>query len=238
MRLGIMQPYFFPYLGHFALIANVDRWIVFDVTQYTPKSWMNRNRVLHPKEGWQYISAPIANSSISLRTDQAMLADKKALLSSTLGKLSHYRPNAPYYRHVVKLVEDAFSQAGDDLVALNVSGLARVCEYLEIPFRYDICSRLALPLPDDLGPGDWAPTISALLGAKEYLNPAGGRALFDPQIFRQKGISLGFLDFQAYAYPVRNYAFEPGLSILDVLMWNSPEQVNDAIRANSRIERA
>ena len=48
MRLGIMQPYFFPYLGHFALIANVDAWIVFDVTQYTPRTWINRNRVLHP----------------------------------------------------------------------------------------------------------------------------------------------------------------------------------------------
>jgi len=55
MRLGIMQPYFFPYLGHFSLISSVDKWIVFDVTQYTPKTWMNRNRILHPKTGWQYV---------------------------------------------------------------------------------------------------------------------------------------------------------------------------------------
>jgi WbqC-like protein family len=48
MRLGIMQPYFCPYLGHFALIAAVDQRIVFDVTQYTPKTWMNRNPILHP----------------------------------------------------------------------------------------------------------------------------------------------------------------------------------------------
>ena len=49
VKLGIMQPYFFPYLGHFALIAHTDAWVVFDITQYTPKTWMNRNRVLHPK---------------------------------------------------------------------------------------------------------------------------------------------------------------------------------------------
>lgn len=51
MRLGIMQPYFFPYPGHFALIAHVDQWLVFDITQYTPKTWMNRNRILHPRGG-------------------------------------------------------------------------------------------------------------------------------------------------------------------------------------------
>ena len=51
MRLGIMHPFFFPYLGHFALIAAVDQWIVFDVTQYTPKTWMNRNPILQPDTG-------------------------------------------------------------------------------------------------------------------------------------------------------------------------------------------
>ncbi len=57
MRLGIMQPYFFPYLGHFGLIAACDRWVVFDTCQYTPRSWMNRNRVLHPAEGWTWATS-------------------------------------------------------------------------------------------------------------------------------------------------------------------------------------
>ena len=46
MRLGIMQPYFFPYLGHFSLIAAVDEWIVFDVTQYTPNLLKHSQNVL------------------------------------------------------------------------------------------------------------------------------------------------------------------------------------------------
>jgi hypothetical protein len=51
VKLAIMQPYFFPYLGHFALISQCEKWVVFDITQFTPKSWMSRNRVLHPKQG-------------------------------------------------------------------------------------------------------------------------------------------------------------------------------------------
>ncbi len=62
-----MQPYFFPYLGHFALIAHTDAWVVFDISQYTPKTWMNRNRVLHPTDGWTYVTAPLSNSSIHIK---------------------------------------------------------------------------------------------------------------------------------------------------------------------------
>ena len=76
MKLGIMQPYFFPYLGHFALIAAVDEWIVFDITQYTRKSWVNRNRVLRPDGGWQYVSIPLRDSSIHIKTSEAVVADQ------------------------------------------------------------------------------------------------------------------------------------------------------------------
>ena len=64
---GIMQPYFFPYWAHFSLIAYTSKWIVFDECQYKPKSWMNRNRILHPNKGWQYISVPLSNSSRNIK---------------------------------------------------------------------------------------------------------------------------------------------------------------------------
>jgi len=60
--LGVMQPYFFPYLGYFQLIASVKRGVIFDTAQYCRKSWMNRNRILDGKGGWQYISVPVSAS--------------------------------------------------------------------------------------------------------------------------------------------------------------------------------
>ena len=45
MKVGIMQPYFFPYIGYFQLIANTDQFIFFDIVQYNKRSWMNRNRI-------------------------------------------------------------------------------------------------------------------------------------------------------------------------------------------------
>lgn len=239
MKLGIMQPYFFPYLGHFALIAHTDAWVVFDVTQYTPKTWMNRNRVLHPKEGWNYVSVPLANGSISIKTSEAQVLDLHAARKSVLGKISHYRQQAPYYKAVVELVESAM--AGEQqcsLVQLNVRGLSAVCDYLGLPFSYQVCSELALPLPDALPPGGWAPAISAALGASSYVNPIGGRQLFNPEDFSRKGIGLEFLSFELPAYEVGAYRFEPGLSIIDVLMWNSPQEVVQQIRTATTLVRA
>jgi hypothetical protein len=236
MKLGIMQPYFFPYLGHFALIAAVDEWIVFDITQYTRKSWINRNRVLHPDHGWQYISIPLRNSSIHIRISEAEVADSREQERYVLGKISHYKKRAPYYWQVCEIVRSSFAGvARDTLVALNVAGLRSVCEYLGLPLRYRFCSQLDIEFPDKLLPGQWAPWISGRLSADVYINPIGGRALFDPSDFAREGVNLRFLDFAPFVYDTPGHKFEANLSILDVLMWNSPDAIVEAIRNNSSL---
>jgi hypothetical protein len=228
MKLGIMQPYFFPYLGHFSLIAAVDEWIVFDITQYTPKTWMNRNRILHPKTGWQYITVPLSNSSISIKIHEAKVLNLSEAKANILGKLSHYKKKAPYFQAVNALVNDTFDSATDDsLVNLNVLGLKAVCRYLKIPFSYRICSELNLSFPKNMQPGDWALEICSQLGATSYLNPFSGKDIFDMAAFAERGVSLQFAKPSEFIYNTSPYQFESGLSILDVLMWNPPESVKD-----------
>ena len=164
MKLGIMQPYFFPYLGHFALIAAVDEWIVFNVTQYTRKSWINRNRVLHPDRSWQYVTIPLANSSIHIKIADARIGRFREQKKHVLGKLSHYRRQAPYYRETCEIVRNTFAGLRDDgLVSLNVAGLRSVCQYLGLPFRYRIGSQLKLDWPEGLTAGQSAPRYAASL---------------------------------------------------------------------------
>lgn len=234
MRAGIMQPYFFPYLGYFALIERSDTWVVFDVTQYTPKTWMNRNRVLHPTEAWNWVTVPLANSSNSIRIHEARVLDAGKARTSALGKLSHYRNRAPHWRTVDELLDAAFTGAGDDsLVALNVSAMRVVCSYLGIRFEPLICSELEIGLDAVDHPGGWAPAISSALGADRYLNPVGGHQLFSEQEFTERGIALEFLEFPTFEYDTGPYAFEPGLSVLDVLMWNDPESIRAALATAS-----
>lgn len=230
-----MQPYFFPYLGHFALIAACDRWVAFDVTQYTHKSWITRNRVLHPGEGWNYVQVPLANGSVSITIAQARIASFEATRASVLGKLSHYRRQAPRYRAVVQMVERGFGAPCEDLVELNLRCLGAVCDELGIAFAPVRASRLAVDTAGIEHAGQWAPRYAGALGASRYLNPISGAGLFQEQDFRRAGVEPEFLEFEGPQYATGDYDFVPNLSILDVLMWNPPETVRGMIAAGSRI---
>ncbi len=217
-----MQPYFFPYLGHFQLIAASDRWIVFDIVKYQKRSWMNRNRILHPTQGWQYVNVPVHDAPSGLVSDTRVI-DKDAALSRILGQLEHYRRRAPHFAAVTDMVRQTFARAeGDRLVDLSLQSLLVPCERLGLQMDWSICSRMDLELPPVVHPGQWALEICSAVGAASYINPASGRELFQPGEWAARGIGLEFLEPRLFNYPCRPYEFVASLSILDVMMWNEP----------------
>ncbi len=128
VRAGIMQLYFFPYTGYFALVAASDTWVVFDTAQYTPKTWMNRNRVLAPRSGWRWVTVPVRHGTRSARIHEVEVADPARAEQSVLGALSHYRRHAPNWRAVEDLVRRTFGALRrPSLTDLDVAGLAASC---------------------------------------------------------------------------------------------------------------
>lgn len=227
LKLGIMQPYFFPYLGYYDLINRTDRWIVFDTVKYTPKSWMNRNRILHPTDGWQYISIPVNKHVADGLIKDIQILDVKAAHDKIRGRIEHYRKGrAPHFPVVAGLVDECFSGLQGNLLRdLNVRSLALVCNYLGITFNHTNFSEMSLTLPTIQHPGQWALEIASALGADAYLNPPGGREIFRSDEWENRGIRLSFTSLVSYSYPTKHYNFIEHLSIIDVLMWNSPEKV-------------
>jgi hypothetical protein len=223
-----MQPYFFPYLPHFALIANCDQWVVFDVVQYKPRSWMNRNRVLHPTgEAPLWITIPLSRSSQNMTISEARVANMSEAQFTVLGKLSHYSRHAPYFHAVTRLVNDTFNNAASDSLAdLNIAGLECVCRYLGVPFAWSKASSIIEDSFHPQHPGHWAVYISKLMGATSHLNPRGGAGLFNSTEFATQHISLESLELPPFAYRTTPYEYQANLSVLDVLMWNPPETVS------------
>jgi len=101
MKLGIMQPYFFPYLGHFDLINYCDQWIIFDKIQYIRHGWVNRNRILHPTEGWQYITVPVKKRSRDTLITDVEVADRSDWKRRIVNQVVHYKKHAPFYQETV-----------------------------------------------------------------------------------------------------------------------------------------
>jgi len=160
MRLGIMQPYFLPYIGYFDLVYRTDRWVVFDTVQYIRHGWVNRNRILHPKKGWLYITVPTEKHSRDTPICEVRIREDGRWRDKILGQLQHYKRKAPYFQSVYDLVASCMQDNGGSLAELNVSGLVRVCSYLGIPLNHSVFSRMDLELGPIEGPGDWALRIS------------------------------------------------------------------------------
>lgn len=234
MKLGIMQPYFFPYLGYFDLINRTNLWVVFDTAQYIRHGWVNRNRILHPTTGWQYIIVPLKKHSRDTPINQIEVQPYDLWRPKLLGQLQHYKKTAPGYSLAYNLVEDCLSTNEANLSRLNVITLRKTCELLGLPFNYHNFSEMELNLGPVSGPGDWALRISEAIHATEYINPPGGAELFDASAFAAGGIKLGIQKKLDFSYTCRGYAFEPALSVIDVLMWNTPDTVRaylDAIKS-------
>lgn len=228
MRLGIMQPYFFPYVGYFDVIRKSDRWIVFDVVKYQPKHWMNRNRILEPNKGEQYITVPVDKGASRMLSD-IPVKDIAQARERILRQLAVYRNVAPHYDAVRALVEDTFDTVGSREVRLrdlNIAGLQRTCAVLGIDFNYSICSDLDLDFSNVQHAGQWALEICEQLGASDYVNPSGGREIFRPEEWHARGINIAFTRQPDFRYAVGGkFDFVPNLSILDCLMWVTPEDV-------------
>jgi hypothetical protein len=233
-RLAIMQPYFFPYLGYFSLIAASDQFIVFDVVQYIRHGWVNRNRILKPGfAADQYVLVPLVKHSRDTKIRDMRVANQLPWKTKLLAQLQHYKKRAPHFRMTRELLDACFEIETDSLVELNVHCLATICEALQIPFnpmRVDLnepgFQALASKVRD---PGDWALELSVEYNASQYLNPIGGQDIFDAEKFQQNGIELQFVKNRLAEYDQRNSAFIAGLSIIDALMFNGVDGTRELI---------
>lgn len=228
MKLGIMQPYFFPYLGYYSLIKHTDKWVVFDNVQYIRRGWINRNRIIHPtKPESIYITVPVKDSGQETSIRDALIDDALDWRSHMLSQIeSAYKKRAPYYSPVRSLLQSVLSLETPYISELAVYSLQAVCAYLHIPFDCSVFSRMNLKIGPVDEPGDWALRISAALDADTYINPPGGQALFEHRKFEEENIKLQFLQIHFEPYNQKKSVFLEGLSILDVLMFNSVEKVN------------
>jgi len=225
--LGIMQPYFLPYCGYWQLMAYCDHWVIFDVVKYNKRSWMNRNRVLHPDSNkpFQYIHLPIKSHNSGEEIKDIIIDDNEEWQAHLKGKLSFYKKmRAPYYEESIDLI-DSMSQINDtNFSHFLAKHFEIVMKKLGLNFNYSFASELDFPRREIKHPDDWALQITKHLKAKTYINPYGGTDLFNKQKYKEHAVSLQFLKpYLSHYSQGQRASFTSSLSILDFLMFNSIE---------------
>jgi hypothetical protein len=225
MKVAIMQPYFFPYLGYFQLIHAVDRFILGDDVQYIYQGWINRNRILKPdKEGFSFIMVPLVKHSHTTPIKNIHAVTGEEWKQKILRQIAHYK-KAPFFAGVQALLKECFAISDTNIVSINAHCLKTVCQYIGIDYTIEIQSKMNFDYRNVQGRGDRPVRMCEQLGATEYINPAGGTELYSKSDFEKCGMQLHFLQTSLKPYNQNRPTFEPGLSIIDVMMFNSPADI-------------
>ena len=224
MKLGVMQPYFFPYAQQFRHIGKCDRWIIFDTPKFSRKSYVTRNRILNQNTGWSYIKASVEKSA-SLSSISCAVLSRNDWRDDLRNALCIYRNRAPFYDFVLEAVEHCIAPDHRTIADLNIYALKYISKLLHIDTKIEVLSEMNLDLPQTLPAGEWALEISRQTAAKIYSNAPGGKLLFDSELYRAHGIELEYYDPVPLLYSTPGFAFEQNLSIIDTLMWLGPAGV-------------
>lgn len=257
MKLAIMQPYFFPYLGYFQLIQAADLFILYEHSQYIKKGWVNRNRLGKRNTSADLlVSVPIQHHKEREKIKDVLIQyqgnDWQRIL---LRQIYFNYCKSPFYHEVIPLIERCIQPRFEKIADLNVFIIQEIAAFLSIDTviknsstDYDHLERTL----EEMHEGASADGIDERIlknhrrtmriikicgieNCSNYLNPIGGQNLYCRQDFLQYGVKLQFLQMHPLVYPSITQPFLQHLSIIDVLMQNGKERTRELLNCYTLI---
>ena len=221
MKLGIMQPYFMPYIGYFQLMKAVDKYVVYDDVNYIKGGWANRNHILINGEK-EMFTVTLQKASQNKLFNEIVIGDDFKKLMKTL-QMNYSR--AINFDQTMVLMERIISIPNKQLAVFIANSFREILSYLSV--ETEILMSSEIPKDNSLRGKDKIIQICEILGADTYYNAVGGKNLYDQEEFREHGITLNFVDSLPQVYSqLHTREFVSGLSMIDVLMNNTKDEVN------------
>ena len=228
--IAIMQPYFFPYIGYWQLMGVVDQFVVYDNIQYTKKGWINRNRYLRNGKA-ETFSLPLKKDSGSLDVKDRYLSDAfDQEANKLLRQIEGAYKKAPNFQEGIVLFEKCLRYEDKNLFNFIYHAIIQIQECLGI--KTEIIVSSTIDCDHSLQAEQRVKAICHALGADKYINPIGGLELYSKENFQADGIRLLFHRAKPLEYKQYVEAFEPWLSILDVIMFNSRQDISSLMIGN------
>lgn len=201
----------------------VDEFVVYDNIQYTKKGWINRNRILVNGKD-TYMNIPLKNDSDYLDVRDRYLAGNWELeRKKLLNKIKESYRKAPYYETAFEVFEMCVMFDETNLFKFIFNSLKVLKKYLQISTNQIVSS--TVPINHNLKAEEKVIAISKARQANTYINPIGGTELYNKDTFEKENIKLCFLKGDNIIYKQFDNEFIPSLSILDVMMFNSIQQI-------------
>ena len=183
MKLGIMQPYFMPYIGYFQLMKAVDKYVVYDDVNYIKGGWANRNHILINGEK-EMFTVTLQKASPNKLFNEIVIGDDFKKLMKTL-QMNYSR--AINFDQTMVLMERIISFPNKQLAVFIANSFREILSYLSV--ETEILMSSEIPKDNSLRGKDKIIQICEILGADTYYNAVGGKNLYDQEEFREHGIT-------------------------------------------------
>jgi len=250
MKLAIMQPYFFPYLGYYQAVAAVDKYVLYDNLSYIKGGWLNRNRLLAVHGEPFYLIVPVKDKSSFRKINEVELVDNQPWRRKLLKDIFFNYKRAPFFEEVYPVIERVINSDVKLLTQLNASSIIDISKYLDIQTEITTDTRKYIGLEEKLvsDESNFAERFSSLKlrkpekkarrvveichteGAEILINAIGGQALYDKAEFARNNIQLFFVQTGEYSYQQSTEQFHADLSIIDVLMNCGKERTKELLK--------
>ena len=222
-----MQPYFIPYIGYWQLLNAVDKYVIYDDVNFIKGGWINRNRILN-NGSVNYFNVQMSGASSFKLINEIGVCNEAAIINKCLRIIEAAYKNAPYFYSVYPIIKDIIECTESNLASYLINSIKRIGRYLDINTELIISS--SLNKNNALKAQDKVIDICKMLGATEYYNAIGGQDLYSYQKFMENDIKLKFVKTDNIVYTQTGQVFQPNLSIIDVMMFNSAEDIKRMLK--------
>lgn len=230
-RIAIMQPYVYPYIGYFHLINASDLIIFYDDVNYIKRGRINRNNIL--VNGSEFCFAvPIVDASQNRLIKDTHASYEGRWKTTFFKQLTHSYKKAPYFDSVMTGIEAVFGQHFESIADLAIASLISVHNYLGANLGYVKSSEFS-PETRGMEKSERLIAITKKAGGDRYVNTIGGVKLYSKEIFKDRGVDLGFVKSELIEYNQFRGVFVPWLSIIDVMMFNDCDTIKKFLKAYS-----
>lgn len=223
MKLAIHQSQYLPWPPYFRKIARADCFVLMDAVQYQKNGVQNRNRIRN-RQGEFWLTIPVTGSLNDTIADKRC-ADAKwsrrhwKSIQAAYGRA----PNWPVYRDAL---EELYHREFETLGQVNADFLGFFLQALGIETPVVLLSSLDV----EGRKSDLVLNICRSLGAGTYLSGHGAEAYLDASAFAQAGIRIEYIESRPPLYAQMHGRFIPGLSMLDMMLNASQQQLLEYLR--------
>lgn len=227
-KISIEQPYFFPYLGYFQLINYMDKYVIYDDVNYIKGGWANRNFILLNGRP-QRVNLPLKKVSQNKLFAETELADDMIWKPKFLKTIQMCYSKAPHFKDVYPVIDRIINCEDTGLVPYLYNSFIELCKYMNINTELILSS--SIDKDRSLTAENKIIDICKRLNADEYYNPIGGISLYHYEHFSEHGLTLHFLKMNdSVRYNQFGNEFVPNLSIIDVMMFNTVEEIQEMLK--------